>query len=261
MSQNTLAKHQLEHVASYSHSARVSSFASPAERLTQRLLQKAVSKLPESLREPIPLSSGGSSNSVLEFPDSDSPMVPPSEYDKILGSLVPATVRDTRRSKRGKPEVSEPKLLDVPPAKKLKGKPGPKPKKKPAPKKAQDSSDDAEVPSDPGPPTKKSKQSRPKEGMMVEYDNDGNEIKPVVDIICMIPGVATEGNQCVPLSSSHLFEDALEVVHETIGCVSVARKPMLKYKLSSAKEIWKFGYITLFIVHISPPSQKFGLFE
>ncbi|KAF8140721.1 hypothetical protein K438DRAFT_1995710 [Mycena galopus ATCC 62051] len=116
---------------------------------------QAVSKLQESLREPSPLSSGGSLNSVLEFPNSDSPMVPPSEDDEILGSPVPATVCDTRRSKRGKPEASEPELSDVLPAKKPKGKPGPKPKKKPAPKKAQDSSDDADVPS-----VKKPKQSR-----------------------------------------------------------------------------------------------------
>ncbi|KAF8149617.1 hypothetical protein K438DRAFT_1779308 [Mycena galopus ATCC 62051] len=159
--------------------------------------------------------------------------------------------------KQGKPEVSEPKLLDVPPAKKLKGKPGPKPKKEPAPKKAQDSSDA----SHPEPPVKKPKQSRSKKGMMVEYVDDGNKIKAVVDTIFMIPGVATEGNQCVLLPASHSFEDALEVIYETIGCVSMARKPMLAYKLSSAKEIWKFGYITVFIVHISPPSQKFSLFE
>ncbi|KAF8216265.1 hypothetical protein K438DRAFT_2080154 [Mycena galopus ATCC 62051] len=152
-------------------------------------------------------------------------------------------------------------MSDVLPAKKPKGKPGPKPKQKPATKKAQDSSDDTEVPLDPEPPVKKPKQSRQKKGTMVEYDNDGNEIKAVVDIVCMIPGMATEGNQCVPLHSSHLFEDALEVIYETIGCVSVARKPMLAYKLSSVKENWKFGYITLFIVHISPPSQKFSLFE
>ncbi|KAF8128292.1 hypothetical protein K438DRAFT_1780710 [Mycena galopus ATCC 62051] len=100
-----------------------------------------------------------------------------------------------------------------------------------------------------------------KKGTMVEYDDDGNEIKAVVDIICMIPGVATEGNQRVPLPSSHSFEDALEVIYETIGCVSMARKLILAYKLSLAKENWKFGYITLFIVHISPPSQKFTLFE
>ncbi|KAF8130939.1 hypothetical protein K438DRAFT_2133155 [Mycena galopus ATCC 62051] len=168
---------------------------------------------------------------------------------------------DTRRSKRGKPEVSEPELLDVPPAKKPKGKPGPKPKKKPAPKKAQDSSDDAEVTSDPEPPVNKPKQSRQKKGTMVEYNDNGNKLKAVVDIVCMIPGVAMEGNQHVPLPSSHLFEDALEVIYETIGCVSVTRKPILAYKLSPAQENWKFGYITLFIVHISPPSQKFSLFE
>jgi hypothetical protein len=52
----------------------------------------------------------------------------------------------------------------------------------------------------------------------------------------MIPGASTEGNQRVALPSSHSFEDALEIMYETIGCVSVARKPTLAYKLSSAKE-------------------------
>ncbi|KAF8149623.1 hypothetical protein K438DRAFT_1988873 [Mycena galopus ATCC 62051] len=111
----------------------------------------------------------------LEFrariPGCDSPMVPPSEDDKVLGSPVPATVRDTCRSKRGKAEVSEPELLDVPPAKKLKGKPGPKPKKKPATKKAQDSSDDAEVPSHPEPPVKKPKQSRHISSLLLLFFN------------------------------------------------------------------------------------------
>ncbi|KAF8172592.1 hypothetical protein K438DRAFT_1772632 [Mycena galopus ATCC 62051] len=179
---------------------------------------------------------------------------------RFLG-LQCVLLRDTRWRERGKPEVSESELSDVPPAKKPKGKPGPKPKKKPAPKKAQDSSEDVEVPSDPEPLVNKPKQSRQKKGTMVEYDDDGNEIKAVADIVCMIPGVATEGNQRVLLPSSHSFEDAPEVFYETIGCVSVARKPMFAYKLSSAKENWKFGYIILFIVHISPPSQKFSLFE
>ncbi|KAF8143192.1 hypothetical protein K438DRAFT_1784011 [Mycena galopus ATCC 62051] len=93
-------------------------------------------------------------------------------------------LHDTRRSKWGKP-VSEPELSDVSPAKKPKGRPGPKPKKKPAPKKAQDSSDDDEVPSYPEPPVNKPKHVNcgpEKKGMMVEYDNDGNKIKAVVDM-------------------------------------------------------------------------------
>ncbi|KAJ7934735.1 hypothetical protein B0H13DRAFT_2305511 [Mycena leptocephala] len=32
------------------------------------------------------------------------------------------------------------------------------------------------------------------------------------------------------------FEDALELIHETIGCVSVERKPALAYKCSMAKQ-------------------------
>ncbi|KAJ7940000.1 hypothetical protein B0H13DRAFT_1850202 [Mycena leptocephala] len=83
---------------------------------------------------------------------------------------------------------------------KTRNKPGPKPKpksildgsakatkKEPGPKKAQDSSDDADVPSDPEPLAKKPKQPKhvvnwgpEKKGNTVEYDEDGNEIKTVI---------------------------------------------------------------------------------
>ncbi|KAJ7819130.1 hypothetical protein B0H14DRAFT_2600852 [Mycena olivaceomarginata] len=165
-------------------------------------------------------------------------MAPLSEDDDNDDSAVPPTARQTRSGKRGKPEVSEPEVSDAPPAKKPKKKPGPKPKKRSGPKKSQDSSDDTDVLSDLEPQPKKPKQPKRlvKKGKAVEYDEDGIEIKAVVEIVFMIPGASTEGNQRVALPSSHSFEDALEIMYETIGCVSVARKPTLAYKLSSAKE-------------------------
>ncbi|KAJ7923174.1 hypothetical protein B0H13DRAFT_2316706 [Mycena leptocephala] len=165
-------------------------------------------------------------------------MAPLSEDDDNDGPAVPPTALQTRSSKRGKPEVSEPEVSDAPPAKKPK-KPGPKPKKRSGPKKSQDSSDDTDVLSDLEPQPKKPKQPKRAsnlKGKAVEYDEDGIEIKAVVEIVFMIPGASTEGNQRVVLPSSHSFKDALEIMYETIGYVSVARKPTLAYKLSSAKE-------------------------
>jgi hypothetical protein len=52
----------------------------------------------------------------------------------------------------------------------------------------------------------------------------------------MIPAAATDGNQRVPMKPTFSFEDALEIIHETIGCVGVGRKPTLAYKFSTAKQ-------------------------
>jgi hypothetical protein len=50
----------------------------------------------------------------------------------------------------------------------------------------------------------------------------------------MIPEAASEGNQRVSIVGSTSFEDAVELFYETIGCVTVARKPTFAYKLSSS---------------------------
>lgn len=52
----------------------------------------------------------------------------------------------------------------------------------------------------------------------------------------MIPAAATEGSQRISLKSTVSFDDALEIMHETIGCVSVERKPTLAYKFSTANK-------------------------
>ncbi|KAJ7795451.1 hypothetical protein B0H14DRAFT_3554112 [Mycena olivaceomarginata] len=64
-------------------------------------------------------------------------------------------------------------------------------------------------------------------------------IKPALvpqKIVLMVPEAATEGSQRVSLKSSISFEDAIELMHETIGCVSVGRKPTLAYKFSTANK-------------------------
>jgi DNA-directed RNA polymerase subunit F len=52
----------------------------------------------------------------------------------------------------------------------------------------------------------------------------------------MISEAATEGSQRVSLKSTVSFDDAIETMHETIGCVSVERKPTLAYKCSTANK-------------------------
>ncbi|KAJ7821748.1 hypothetical protein B0H14DRAFT_2598994 [Mycena olivaceomarginata] len=44
----------------------------------------------------------------------------------------------------------------------------------------------------------------------------------------------SDSNQRVPISSITAFDDAVELIHETIGCVSVLQKPILTYKFSTA---------------------------
>jgi hypothetical protein len=58
----------------------------------------------------------------------------------------------------------------------------------------------------------------------------------LTEIIFMIPAAATDGSQRIPMKPTVSFEDALELIHETIGCVSVERKPTLAYKFSTAKQ-------------------------
>ncbi|KAJ7920936.1 hypothetical protein B0H13DRAFT_1867084 [Mycena leptocephala] len=104
---------------------------------------------------------------------------------------------------------SEPK-----PARKKPG-PNPKPKVKPVPR------------------PKKSKKN-------TETDDEDIElVKPVpapTKIVLMIPEAATEGCQRVSLKSSTSFDDAIEVMHETVGCVSVEGKPTLAYEFSTANK-------------------------
>jgi hypothetical protein len=58
----------------------------------------------------------------------------------------------------------------------------------------------------------------------------------MIEIVLMVPEAATEGSQRVSLKPSISFEDAIELMHETIGCVSVGRKPTLAYKFSTANK-------------------------
>jgi hypothetical protein len=52
----------------------------------------------------------------------------------------------------------------------------------------------------------------------------------------MVPEVTTEGSRRVSFKASVSFEDAIELMHKTIGCVSVGCKPTLAYKFSTANK-------------------------
>ena len=53
-------------------------------------------------------------------------------------------------------------------------------------------------------------------------------------LVLMIPQASNTGTQREHLMHSTSFDDALAVIHETIGCADVPKKPMLSYKLSNA---------------------------
>ncbi|KAJ7898004.1 hypothetical protein B0H14DRAFT_3581629 [Mycena olivaceomarginata] len=96
----------------------------------------------------------------------------------------------------------------------LRQKPGPKPKPKTVPKNAK--------------PAKK------KKAPVSDSENVEMEEKPAPFIVLMVPEAMSEGSQRLPVHPTISFEDTLELIHETIGCVSVVQKPTLAYKLLTA---------------------------
>jgi hypothetical protein len=50
----------------------------------------------------------------------------------------------------------------------------------------------------------------------------------------MVPEATSEASQCLSIKTTISFEDALKLIHETIGCVSMVQKPTFAYKLLTA---------------------------
>lgn len=50
----------------------------------------------------------------------------------------------------------------------------------------------------------------------------------------MVPRAQDEGTQRQQLSHATAFDDALDIIHEILGCADVPVKPNLMYKLSTA---------------------------
>ncbi|KAF8188188.1 hypothetical protein K438DRAFT_979548 [Mycena galopus ATCC 62051] len=175
------------------------------------------------------------SEQPLYFPDSPRPMATPSDEDLPSSISLPLT---SLKRKSGSRVLSDDESNFTPvPAKKKRGhlqkaqsdseveemiekpprkKPGPKPKSKAVPK---------------AKPMRKSKApvSDAESIEMVEAEQP-----PPPSVVLMVPKATSEGSQRLSINTTMSFEDALELIHETIGCVSVAQKPTLAYKLSTA---------------------------
>ncbi|KAJ7099891.1 hypothetical protein B0H15DRAFT_770820, partial [Mycena belliarum] len=55
-----------------------------------------------------------------------------------------------------------------------------------------------------------------------------------IELVLMIPRADCDGIQRQVMTHAASFDDALEVIYETIGCAEVAKKPVLMYKISNA---------------------------
>lgn len=56
------------------------------------------------------------------------------------------------------------------------------------------------------------------------------------ELVLLVPQASSEGSKRVSANLPLSFQDALEIIHDTIGCSSVSRKPALSYKLSTATQ-------------------------
>lgn len=56
------------------------------------------------------------------------------------------------------------------------------------------------------------------------------------ELVLHIPRASEVGNQRVEFTHVTSFLEALHIIHQTVGCADVARKPVLTYKLSNAAQ-------------------------
>ncbi|KAJ7934980.1 hypothetical protein B0H13DRAFT_2477611 [Mycena leptocephala] len=54
------------------------------------------------------------------------------------------------------------------------------------------------------------------------------------ELVLSVPRASEPGNQRITLTHATHFNEALAVIHSTVGCTDVAHKPVLTYKLSTA---------------------------
>jgi len=57
-----------------------------------------------------------------------------------------------------------------------------------------------------------------------------------LEIILLIPQASSEGNQCETFTHADTYAAVLSVIHKTVGCKDVVRKPNLVYKLTTATQ-------------------------
>ncbi|KAJ7845855.1 hypothetical protein B0H14DRAFT_3682591 [Mycena olivaceomarginata] len=100
-------------------------------------------------------------------------------------------------------------------------------------------SSDDDLPSSISLPAARSNSKRKLDSAAVLSDDASNVIaKPRKEestcvglaIVLMVPEATSEGSQRLAIQATISFEDALELIHETIGCVSVVQKPTANQK-------------------------------
>ncbi|KAJ6540345.1 hypothetical protein B0H19DRAFT_1239731 [Mycena capillaripes] len=78
------------------------------------------------------------------------------------------------------------------------------------------------------PPKKKSRGKKAKGGETEMLSHDKRQL------VLSVPRASEPGNQRITLTHATTFNEALAVIHSTVGCTDVTRKPVLTYKLSNA---------------------------
>ncbi|KAJ7502309.1 hypothetical protein B0H11DRAFT_1907421 [Mycena galericulata] len=149
----------------------------------------------------------------------------------LSGSDVPVKPAKKKPGPKAKEkESSDVELIEEERPILVKKKPGPKPKPKPKAKQKQNQRGETFS-------TENAKTTPiDSNGEVIEVVAKNNAEPAAIALILMVPEVSSEGSQRVSIKSSMSFTDAVEVMHEVIGCTSILRKPTLAYKLSTAKQ-------------------------
>ncbi|KAJ7933350.1 hypothetical protein B0H13DRAFT_2507005 [Mycena leptocephala] len=207
--------------------ANTGTLAAARERKSQRLAGGKAKGIAVPAKSSSPVLSLSDSEQPLHFPDSPTPMATPSDDDE-LPSSIPLPPTGSKR-KSGSGVLSDASDSAPEPVKKKRGRP-PKaqsdsevvekrPKKKPGPK-----------------PKPKAKAARKRKAPVSDAESvemvEKEKTAPP-SVVLMVPEATSEGSQRLSIETTMSFEDVLELIHETIGCVSVVQKPTLAYKLST----------------------------
>ncbi|KAJ7445433.1 hypothetical protein FB451DRAFT_1412712 [Mycena latifolia] len=86
----------------------------------------------------------------------------------------------------------------------------------------------------PPPAWPKAKRSAPSITLSDDSDADDQPPAKKAQLLLHIPRASEVGNQRVEFTHATSYDDALDIIYESVGCADVARKPVLAYKLASA---------------------------
>ncbi|KAF8888946.1 hypothetical protein CPB84DRAFT_1849504 [Gymnopilus junonius] len=84
--------------------------------------------------------------------------------------------------------------------------------------------------------TKASASKKAKRASTEEDSEEEENVPPKPKIAFILPCTDSEAMQCVPIDWNSSFEEVVEWVHEALQCTNIAKKPILLYKLPSAKQ-------------------------